>query len=205
MRIYILRHTERVHDASFFAPLTKNGLIQAENMVENLESIDINKIYCSPFIRIMQTAYPYSKKHFVKLNIDYALSEYKLKRIIPEYAANVTLPLYIAELFNYDSVYISSIKTTDIPYPETKEDLNNRVNKFLNRIIDVNAESNDNILLITHGRLCESFMEITNKYAKIKPDNNSLTDYQQGQLTLIYDTNPTTNHTDSPFIFKKIN
>lgn len=202
MRIYILRHAERVHDASFFAPLTKNGLIQAENLVEYLQDIDINKIYCSPFLRTMQTAYPYSKKHFIRLNLDYAISEGKTKQNVTEYAANVTLPLYIAELFNYDSEYYSSMKTTDIPYPETREELNKRVTNFLNRIIDTHGDTNDNILFITHGGICQDLLHLINKYAEIKPDSKSLSYYPMGQLTLIYDT---ANPTNSPFIFKIIN
>lgn len=204
MRIYILRHTDRVHDASFFAPLTKNGLIQAENLVEYLEGIDINKIYCSPFLRTMQTAYPYSKKHFIKLSLDYAISESKKKENVTEYASNVTLPLYIAELFNYDSEYYSSMKTTDIPYPETREQLIKRITIFLNKIIDNHADSNDNILFVTHGGICQNLLYFINKYAEIKLDDKILSYYPMGQLTLIYDTNPTTNKTDSPFIFKKI-
>jgi len=202
MRIYILRHTDRVHDASFFAPLTKNGLIQAENLVEYLEDIDINKIYCSPFLRTMQTTYPYSKKHFIKLSLDYAISESKKKENVTEYAANVTLPLYIAELFNYDSEYYSSMKTTDIPYPETTEQLIKRITIFLNKIIDNHGDSNDNILFVTHGGICQNLLHFINKYAEIKPDDKILSYYPMGQLTLIYDT---TNPTNSPFIFKRIN
>lgn len=213
MRIYIVRHTERVHDASFFAPLTKNGLIHAENLVYDFERLDISKIYSSPFLRTMQTIYPYSKKHFIKLNLDYGISERKGKDNISEYGANVTLPAYIAEMFNYNPEYISSMKTTDIPYPEENSDISKRVSYFLSRIIEDNENSNDNIIIVTHGMLCQDFLRLVDKYGKIKPDKKMIEEhkpgqpdlYKPGQISLIYDTNPSTNTTDSPFIFKKIN
>jgi broad specificity phosphatase PhoE len=213
MRIYIIRHAERVHDASFFAPLVINGLIQAESLVEYFENLDITKIYSSPFLRTMQTAYPYSKKHFIKMNLDYAISEKKTTYIIPEYAANITLPLYIAEMFNYNKDYLSIMKTTDIPYPEENEDMAKRVTKFLNSVIDDIENANENILIVTHAGLCQQFLRIVDKYGEIKPDKKMIEEYKkgqpdlykQGQISLIYDTNPTTNQTSSPFIFKKIN
>ena len=56
MKIYLLRHEERVHDASFFAPLTKNGLINVSSeLLEYLDDLNITQIYCSPFLRTMQT------------------------------------------------------------------------------------------------------------------------------------------------------
>ena len=34
MKIYILRHEERTIDASFFGPLTKNGILNSINLIQ---------------------------------------------------------------------------------------------------------------------------------------------------------------------------
>ena len=63
MKIYILRHEQRTKDASFFSPLTKKGHENAKNLVDTLKKLNINKIYCSPYIRTLQTIHPYSNKY----------------------------------------------------------------------------------------------------------------------------------------------
>lgn len=196
MKIYLIRHEERVNDASFFAPLTKTGLINSSLLVEDLENLDITKIYSSPTIRCMQTIYPYSKKMFIPINLDYSLLESKSENNFTSYSKNVTLPLYIAETFNYNPDYISLIRTTNINYPETKEEMYKRVTKFLEHIIKIYSNTKENIIFVTHRLLSESIMNFLNEKSDIKPDYKSMTNYKMGQLTLIYDNKLT---------FKKIN
>lgn len=186
MKIYVLRHEERVHDASFFSVLTENGVIKSNHLVKDLEKVNITKIFCSPFIRTMQTIIPYSRKHNIPLNLDYALSEIKLEKIIPRYAANVTLPKYIAEQFNYNPNYISSIKTENINYPESREELKSRLIPFIQNIIDTYINTNENILIVTHQSLCE-----------IVANAPLLFYYPMGQLSLVFDQHN--------WIYKKIN
>ena len=62
MKIYILRHEERTIDASFFSPLTKQGILNSINLIPLLENLNITTIISSPFIRTLQTIKPYSKK-----------------------------------------------------------------------------------------------------------------------------------------------
>ena len=63
MRLYILRHEDRTMDLTFFSPLTKNGLEKSNELINHLENERINCIYSSPYIRTLQTIYPYSKKY----------------------------------------------------------------------------------------------------------------------------------------------
>lgn len=196
MKIFILRHAERVHDTSFFAPLTKDGLIYSENTLnEYLSNLNINEIYSSPFLRCMQTIYPFSKNNDIKINIDYSLSEFKIEPVITPVAKNVTLPLYIAEIFNYNPYYKSLINTCDIPYPETIYNMVTRVNRFLKKIINKYSNTNENILIVTHHVPIQIILKSVMKYGDIKPDYPSLSDYPQGQVSLIY---------DNKFTFKKI-
>ena len=62
MKIYVLRHEDRTMDLTFFSPLTKNGLDNSIELIKHLEREKINIIYSSPYIRTLQTIYPYCKK-----------------------------------------------------------------------------------------------------------------------------------------------
>ena len=66
MKIYLLRHEDRTMDLTFFSPLTKNGLENSVELIKHLEKEKIDTIYSSPYIRTLQTIYPYSKKYNIK-------------------------------------------------------------------------------------------------------------------------------------------
>ena len=66
MKLYILRHEDRTMDLTFFSPLTKNGLEKSIDLINYLEKEKINLIYSSPYIRTLQTIYPYSKIYNLK-------------------------------------------------------------------------------------------------------------------------------------------
>ena len=66
MKIIILRHAERYESPQYFTPLTINGLMQADKMITELPA-DIDCIYCSPFLRTIQTIFPYCKQHNKKI------------------------------------------------------------------------------------------------------------------------------------------
>jgi broad specificity phosphatase PhoE len=191
MKIYILRHEDRPQDCSFFAPLTKVGLENAINLVPKLKKENINKIYCSPFIRTLQTIYPYSKEHNIKINIEYGLSELHHEDIIPKKAIGINLPEYLAESFNYNPEYKSIIKPNDIVYPEKDKHVKKRLKKLLKKIIEENQKTNNNIILVTHQALCLNALKIVNKYSsefKNKLDNLTLTNYNKGRACLIFDS-----------------
>jgi broad specificity phosphatase PhoE len=134
MKIYILRHEDRTQDCSFFAPLTKSGLENSIKLVKYLEKEKIDTIYSSPFIRTLQTIYPYAKEHDIKINIEYGLSELHNEEIIPKKAVGISLPEYLAESFNYNSEYKTLIKPTDINYPEKNKDAQDRIKRVLRKI-----------------------------------------------------------------------
>jgi len=191
MKIYILRHEDRTQDCSFFAPLTKIGLENSIKLVKFLEKEKIDKIYCSPFIRTLQTVYPYSKEHNVKINIEYGLSELHNEEIIARKAVGVSLPEYLAESFNYNSEYKTLIKPTDIIYPEKNKHVQIRLKRVLRKIIQDNLESNHNIILVSHQTLCNTVLKIVNnssKEFKGKLEESVINNYKKGKLCLIFDS-----------------
>ena len=105
MKIYILRHEDRTMDLTFFSPLTKNGLDKSLKISDELGKLEINSIYSSPYIRTLQTIYPYSKRTSLPVKLDYSLTELYQSDNIPKKSYSVMLPEYIAKTFNNDENY----------------------------------------------------------------------------------------------------
>lgn len=182
MRIFILRHEDRTQDCSFFSPLTKKGLENSEVLIKYLEQYNINLIFSSPFIRTLQTIYPYSKKNNIKINLEYGLVEIHHEDLIPIKSIGMYLPEYIAENFNYNSEYKTIIKPTDIKYKERQQDVDKRMKHIIKILLErYGNDKNKNILLVTHQSLCHTVAKI------IKP-NEKDKDYGKGYITEIFDT-----------------
>ena len=142
----------------------------------------------------MQTIDPFVRESKLPVNIEYGLEEINHEDIIPKKAAGITLPEYLAEIFNYNPNYKSHIKPSDINYPEKTEHVQKRVKRLLRNILTDNSPSEDNILLVTHQGVCTTILEIVKK---AKPELKiSIEEYGKGKLSLVY---------DNDWIFKMIN
>lgn len=203
MKIYILRHEDRTQDCSFFAPLTKQGLENSINLIKYLDNNKINKIYSSPFIRTLQTIYPYSKEKMLKINIEYGLCEIHHEDIIPKKAVGINLPEYLAESFNYNKDYKTIIKPNEIIYPEREKNVLLRIKKILREIIKQNIKEEYNIVIVTHQSLCNSVLKIVKKFSKDKSvtenlKDNILNNYEKGKLCLVFES-------DIGWVYKPLN
>jgi len=184
MKIYILRHENRTTDCSFFSPLTEKGLENSNLLVKILDECNINLVISSPFIRTLQTIYPYICKNNKLINIEYGLCEIHDKDIIPKKAVGQKLPEYLFTSFKCNPQYKSLINSTDIKYPEIYDDVVKRIKIILKKIIMKYYKSDLNILIVTHQPLCKSILYIINKYNKVNPD--ILNNYPLGKICLIY-------------------
>jgi len=185
MKIYILRHGDRTQDCSLYAPLTKEGLDNSKKLIKKLREYNISKIYSSPFIRTLQTIYPYAVDCSMSICLEHALQEINHEDIIPKKAANAVLPQYIAESFHYDPEYTSFIKSEDIPYPEKISNVEKRVKRFLRNIIS-ETKDNETILLVTHQCIGHCIFDIIRKARPdIKIDDKET--FDMGQLILVFD------------------
>jgi broad specificity phosphatase PhoE len=190
MKLYILRHEERTIDATFFSPLTEKGLLNSNRLVTKLDKLEITKIYCSPFIRTLQTIYPFSIKNNIKLNLEYNLIEIQHESIIPPKSHGVQLPLYMAKLFNYNPDYISAMTPDMINYPEKIEQVEYRTKQFLKALISKYYNTSEVILLVTHQSLCKIILNIVKKFGNpTKPKETLFNDYPMGTLSLVFDHN----------------
>jgi len=199
MKIYILRHEDRTQDCSFFAPLTETGLTNSKNLVGKLKEVKIDLIFSSPFIRTLQTIFPYAKESNLKINLEYGLSELHHADIIPAKAVGISLPEYLAESFGYEPSYKTIVKPTDIKYPETNKHVVQRVKRTLKDIISKYCESNCNIIIVSHQSICNAILQIVNKESeKFKGTipEKTMNGYEKGKLSLIF---------DNGWTFKKIN
>jgi broad specificity phosphatase PhoE len=190
MKIYILRHEDRTQDCSFFAPLTETGLSNAQTLVDKLKEVNINLIFSSPFIRTLQTVYPYVKESGLKINLEYGLSELHHPDIIPVKAVGISLPEYLAINFNYEPSYKTIVKPTDIEYPESDKQVTNRVKRVLREIMSKYNETESNILLVSHQSICNAILKIVNSSSekfKGKLPDKIVNGYEKGKLCLIFD------------------
>ncbi len=190
MKIYILRHEDRTQDCSFFAPLTETGLINAKNLVEKLKEVNVDLIFSSPFIRTLQTVYPFAKETNLKINLEYGLSELHHADIIPAKAVGISLPEYLAESFAYEPAYKTIVKPTDIKYPETNKHVMLRVKRVLKDIISKYFETNHIIVLVSHQSICNAILQIVNKESekfKGKLPDKLINGYEKGKLSLVFD------------------
>lgn len=191
MKIYILRHEDRTQDCSFFAPLTKSGLENSINLIPILDKLKIKIIYSSPFIRTLQTIYPFSKEHDIKINIEYGLSEIHNEDIIPKKAVGISLPEYLAESFNYNPEYKTIINPTDIVFPERDKQLIIRIKRVLRRIIEENQQYDNDIIIVSHQSICSSILKIVNKHSneyKNKIKEETINGYEKGKVCLVFDS-----------------
>ena len=188
MKIYMLRHEDRTQDCSFFAPLTKQGIENSHALIKTLVSCNINKVYCSPFIRTLQTIDPYIRETKSKVNIEYGLEEINHEDIIAKKAAGINLPEYLAEIFNYNPEYKTFIQPDQIVYPEKTCHVEKRIKRFLRHLITEQTDIglNDTILLVTHQGACTSILKVI---AKAKPEYkiDINMEYMKGKLSLVYD------------------
>lgn len=189
MKIYLLRHEERGNETNIMTPLNYKGVKNSEMLIDILKNENIDLIFSSPFVRTLQTIYPYSKETNIPINVDYSLSEYHSRRLIDREAYGKYLPNNILKLFNYNPSYKSLIKPDDIYYPETNFDCISRVKSFLRYIIKQYKHTNKNILIVTHMHICLDILNIVN--SKISKESKlgtiSLLFYDRGKITKIFD------------------
>jgi broad specificity phosphatase PhoE len=188
MKIYIIRHEDRTQDATMFSPLTEEGIDNSSNLIDIISSLNVNILYSSPFIRTLQTIFPYSKKKNIKINIDYGISELQHPDLIPPNSYKVYLPKYIANQFNYNDNYTSSMQPIDYQYPECSIELTKRIKKFLKKIITNNQNHSNIILISTHQGVCNTILKIIEKTDTTKLKNfDSKYKYPKGKITQIFD------------------
>jgi len=187
MKIFILRHEDRTQDATFFSPLTKIGLENSIKLIPVLQNLHINYVYSSPYIRTLQTVYPYLKDTNTRVKLEYALSEINHEDLIPKWSHATRLPEYMNEDFLVDTNYKTSMEPEDIIFPEKEIDVQKRVKIFLKNIISNYSNTDNTILIVSHQVVCNIILKIIYKYGKNKPSIEATNNYPKGAVSLVFD------------------
>ena len=175
MKLIILRHEERPKSSLFFTPLTENGLKNADKIKDKLpENVDL--IYSSPFLRVLQTIYPYCKKNNKKVNIENSFYEYcqppdfnnkNYRHFISDYD-KFDHYKYLTNIIN--DKYNSKMFVSNIKFPEKESNIQNRVFPFIYNLCNKYKNTNKIILIVTHMSICNFIKKVFNKNIKINSE-----------------------------------
>lgn len=151
-KIYLLRHEERGNSIDYETPLNKKGLLRAEKTVidtiENLTNTNITNIYCSPFLRTIQTIAPYCRKYGLKIKLEWSIAESIPSRIynFDEYSDIIDE--------NYNS-FLDVKNSFFNPYLSSNSfsKIKKRTDNFFK-----NLDISENILIVTHLPVINSIL-----------------------------------------------
>lgn len=165
MKIYVIRHGQtdwnlinKIQGQKDIV-LNKTGIIQAENIRNEIEKYDFDLIICSPLKRARQTAEIINQNKNIKIIYDKSLIERGLGSF-EETQAN----------FDENPVYNLKINL-EINNIETAKEFYDRVSKLLDYI--KNNFKDKKILLVTHGgtvRAIETYFFGTDDNGNMPPE-----------------------------------
>lgn len=149
MKIILLRHEERGYDVGFYSNLTDNGIIQSCKLPYKLKT-NIDVIFSSPFLRTLQTIYPYSINKIKKINIEYGLYEYIHNPYFLlnqwYYTTNDIADNSLKSIINNN--YLSIVNKDDFFILENESNLEKRLIKFFDYL---KSNYNDKtVLIVSH-------------------------------------------------------
>jgi broad specificity phosphatase PhoE len=157
MKLYVVRHCERYSSPLYKSELTEHGHFKAKELAIRLYENNIKKIYCSPYLRCMETIQPYSHYFNILPNVEYGISENNFTII--EKDINLLL-----NDFNINSDYKSKVSIRELN--DTNYNINNtiyRVCKLVKQILEDNRDFTDNIVICTHMTIVNIILYLFNK------------------------------------------
>ncbi|MBO3462994.1 histidine phosphatase family protein [Aetokthonos hydrillicola Thurmond2011] len=154
--IWIARHANRLDfvnpdwfltaERRYDPPLSEDGILQAKQLANRLKGENIAHIFCSPFLRTVQTANPVAEFLDLPIKLETGLSEWLNPAWMTEEPERLSTPA-LAELFpRIDTSYTPQIPAK---YPETRSQMLERSGQVA-RILASEFYSKD-ILLVGHG------------------------------------------------------
>ena len=187
MKLYLLRHEKRsLRDPTFHSPLLPKGLYDANKLKYILNDLDINLIFSSPFIRVLQTVKPYCDMKRMKVNIEHSI--YEQVKEHHEVDKNFDRDNYRIDLMPSDKEYYLKNKCYKSYLPLSKIEWDDdglwRITNFIHHIIRKYKDTNRNIVIACHGGLIATLL-------------NRADTYPMGGLSLYFD--------GSKKVFKPIN
>lgn len=172
--LWIARHGNRLDfvnpdwfnsaERPYDPPLSEDGFVQARELGHRLKSERIDRIFASPFLRTVQTAYEVAKILEMPIQLEAGLSEW----LNPEWmsATPKRLPLEVL-VQQYPAIDLSYTSRVLPQYPESEEVMSMRMAETAKRLA---AEFSENILLVTHGAfVVEGTAGLVGRKAAVNP------------------------------------
>ncbi|MBN1400875.1 MAG: histidine phosphatase family protein [Anaerolineae bacterium] len=156
-KLFLVRHGMRldVEDRSWREtaerpddpPLSNNGLRQARDVGAWLKNKAVTALYCSPFLRALQTAQGIFEEIGVRFRVEEALGEWLNPKWFQAKPQLWSLSEIQDALGGVDPCYRSAVPVT---YPEPSEEVEvyARVRRFLS---ELQAREGGNVVLVGHG------------------------------------------------------
>ena len=175
-----MRHCERtLDDCSFESPLLDKGHINAMESCNIMMKLNITQLYSSPFLRTIQTSHYYSVKKNIPINIDYSLSEFvdKHDKHLMKSLNNYDIPYKWYKLYN---IKAKNMICNTFNNDESINDCISRIIIFIDFIKKKYANTNENILLVTHMSILNVLLALsTNNLSNFNIDKP----YPMGLIT----------------------
>ena len=173
-KIYVLRHEKRdIKNPLFHSPLLKEGKEDAEKLKYLIEKLNIEIIFSSPFIRVLQTIEPYCLYKKKKVNIDLSLYEHISTDFDEkDFKFGLNNITYYSHIINYDYKSFGSLDNVEY---DSYDCVKKNVNEFKKYLLD--NYKNKNILLVTHLGVINAFLNNNDKYkmgSLINVSNNEI-------------------------------
>ena len=124
--------------------LSDEGLVQVQQLANRLKQEPIDHLFCSPFLRAIQTAHPISQLLDLPLKIERGLGEWLNPDWMTEYPQ--TSPIEeLTQKYSIDQPYFSRLIPT---YPESESAMMQRMASIAGQLV---TEFSGNLLLVGHG------------------------------------------------------
>ena len=153
MSLYLLRHCERYKSPEFHTHLTEYGRAEAERLVPELQKLDLDYIYASPFVRTLETIEPFSRFKNIPVRLENSIYEcirepyfeptnfrYGKQDILNDYPK-------LAEII--DTEYESELPLAELVCSCDLKTVHDRIVPFINHL-GTEIAKGYNILLVTH-------------------------------------------------------
>ena len=166
MKIVIIPSAFSMQSYEYRTILTKQGFECAENICDILKDLQCDIIYSSPFIRSLQTIYPFCIKNKKKVNQE--CSFYPINRMDNKNNYYSPAPIscsssyfeYLTPIINKD--YKSKIFHSNVRLNESDREIKNRIFPFLYSLKKTYMNTNKTIFLVIHSDICPYFLKFFN-------------------------------------------
>ena len=189
MKIYFLRHEKRPQEQTFEISLTDIGHQNAQKLIPLLDSLSIQQIYSSPFLRCLETLHPFCKNNDKNINVENSLYEFVTERLFTQsnYKQSLTSSQKSKYLVNQD--YTSFFDIENLLFPQNEELMEERVYAFLNYLINQYQNQEISILLCGHKKIVDKIFTLYLKEHDLVEEKSKKLEYSMGGLSLVYDNN----------------